>query len=142
VGGHAGFHSIERHPSARREPGLVLFRFNGPIVFFSADYFRREVLKAAAEAGPDLRWFVVDMLPVSMVDATGLHAIEAVSEALRERGVAFGAAARAAEWAQWAAERGFDTAFRGTRFFTTLRQAVQAFRDERAAAATTVPAPG
>lgn len=50
--GFSGYHSIEHHPEAVTIPGLMLFRFNAPIVFFKAPYFKREVLAAANAAGP------------------------------------------------------------------------------------------
>ena len=48
-----GFHGIERHPEARTVPGLCLFRFNAPLVFFNAPYFRQEARRAVAAAGRD-----------------------------------------------------------------------------------------
>jgi MFS superfamily sulfate permease-like transporter len=56
----------------------MLFRFNAPIVFLNAPYFKREVLAAARAAGPSLKWLVIDMLPITMIDATGLHTAEEV----------------------------------------------------------------
>src|SRR5262249_58223411 len=45
VEGLPGFHSIKRHGTAARTfPGLVLFRFNGPLTFFNADYFKQRAL--------------------------------------------------------------------------------------------------
>jgi hypothetical protein len=91
------------------------------------------LLAAAARAGDGLRWFVIDMLPVNMVDATGLLAIRDVFDTLRSRG-GVGAAGRETEWADWAAQRGVSQALAGIRFFPTLRQAASAFREERDAA--------
>jgi len=130
VEGHPGFHSVARHASAKTEPGLVVFRFNGPIVFFNAPYFTREVLAAADAAGPGLKWFVIDMLPVTMLDATGLYAAQDVFDTLRARGVVVAAAGRQAEWQKWAAKHGFSRAVQLTRAFPTLRQAVRAYRRE------------
>src|SRR4029077_3531913 len=73
VEGFPGFHSIERHPGASTIPGLMLLRFNSPVVFFNAPYFKREIMAAAHAAGPSLRWLVLDMLPITMIDATGLY---------------------------------------------------------------------
>jgi high affinity sulfate transporter 1 len=123
-----GFVPLARHPQAIAAPGLVLFRFNGPIVFFSAAHFKREVLKAAA--GADVRWFVIDMLPVSLVDTTGLYALRDTFELLLERGIVVGVARRDAEWMRWASEPGFADRLAGLRQFPTLTQAVQAFADE------------
>src|SRR5262245_30260464 len=52
IKGFPGLHSIERHPGAATLPGLLLFRFNAPIVFFNAPYFKQQALAAVAAAGP------------------------------------------------------------------------------------------
>ncbi len=76
--------------------------------FFNAPFFKREVLKYAEEAGPELRHVVLDLLPIPTIDATGLLTLVEVVEALRLRGVDFNAAGRATEWRQWAKARHFD----------------------------------
>jgi MFS superfamily sulfate permease-like transporter len=130
VGGDAGYQSLARHPAARARPGLLLFRYNGPIVFFSAPHFKREVLAAAAAAGPGLRWFVIDLLPVSLVDATGLYAVRDAFDALRARGIVVAAAGRDTEWADRSARRDLGAVLDGIRFFPTLRLAELAYREE------------
>ena len=126
----AGYQSVARHPAARSQPGLLLFRYNGPIVFFSAPHFKREVLAAAAAAGPDLRWFVIDLLPVSQIDATGLFAIRDAFDTLRARGIVVAAAGRDTEWADRSARRDLSGVLTGIRFFPTLRLAELAGREE------------
>lgn len=129
VDGQPGFHSVERHHDAHTPAGLLLFRFNGPIIFFSADYFKREVEKAAVNAGPGLQWFVLDLMPVNMVDATGLYAMRDVFDELRARGVVVAVAARDTEWTDWAQQRGLTTQLGKYLLFNTLEQAVQAHRE-------------
>ena len=128
--GDAGYQSMAYHPAARSQPGLLLFRYNGPVVFFSAPHFKREVLAAAAAAGPELRWFVIDLLPVSQIDATGLFAIRDTFDALRARGIVVAAAGRNAEWADRASRRDLSGVLTGIRFFPTLRLAELAYREE------------
>jgi MFS superfamily sulfate permease-like transporter len=70
-----GLHSIERHPGARTFPGLVLYRFDAPLTFFNSDYFRTRALAEADAAGPGLRWFVIDTIPISQIDITGLYVL-------------------------------------------------------------------
>ena len=50
-----GFHDIAGHPDATTIPGLVLFRFDAPLIFANARTFRERVLQLAEE--PDVRWF-------------------------------------------------------------------------------------
>ena len=123
VEGFPGFHSLARHKSGQSVPGLLLFRFNAPITFFNAPYFKRELLQAIDEANPDLRHVVIDLLPVTSIDATGLMTITELAAALNARGIGLNAAGRLTEWDIWAAERGFGG--HGIGAFPTLRQAVR-----------------
>jgi len=123
VEGFPGFHSLVRHEDGKSVPGLLLFRFNAPITFFNAPYFKREVLRAVDEAGSGLHHVVIDLLPVTSIDATGLMTITELATALNARGVGLNAAGRLTEWNIWAAERGFGGY--GIGAFPTLRQAVR-----------------
>ena len=123
VEGFPGFHSLVRHEDGKSVPGLLLFRFNAPITFFNAPYFKREVLRAVDEAGSGLHHVVIDLLPVTSIDATGLMTITELATALNARGIGLNAAGRLTEWDIWAAERGFGS--HGIGAFPTLRQAVR-----------------
>lgn len=130
VNGFPGLHSLKGHEQAKTTPGLLLFRFNGPVVFFNAPYFRREVLAAADHAGPDLKWFVLDMLPVTAVDATGFFFMSDVVKKLSARGVTAVVAGRQTELEVWAEQRGFlpDNDAPRALHFPTLRQAMRAYK--------------
>ena len=127
VEGQAGFHSVERHPGATTIPGLLLFRFNGPVVFFNAPHFKRALVAAVEAAGPGLQRVVVDMVPIPLVDATGLYMLREVEADLRARGVRLSSAGRMAEWADRAKRWGFDVSSWGLLAFPTLETAVEAF---------------
>jgi len=128
VEGYPGLHSLERHGEGQAIPGLLLFRFNGPITFFNAPYFKRELLRALDESGSGVRDVVIDMLPVSSIDATGLLTVVEVAKALETRGIGFSAAGRATEWRHWAERRGFEA--HHVRHFPTLRQAVRQLSEQ------------
>jgi len=126
VPGFPGFHALSRHADATSVEGLVLLRFNAPVVFFNAPQFKRAALEAARR--PGTRWLVVDMLPVTVVDATGiLTAVELAAE-LRARGVTLAAAGRATQWANWARARGIAIEDAGMLRFPTLEEAIAAYR--------------
>jgi high affinity sulfate transporter 1 len=127
VDGHAGFHPLSRHPDAVTIPELVILRFNGPLVFFNADHFKSSVRQTVDAAGPNLKWLVFDMLPITIVDSTGIYAAEEVFNHLRQRGITTIAAGRKTEWDEWANKRAgfFESELV---FHPTLRQAVKACR--------------
>ena len=68
VDGLKGYHDTERHPEARLIPGLVLYRFDAPMFFANAEYFRQRIL-ALAGAG-ETRWIIVAAEPITDIDAT------------------------------------------------------------------------
>ena len=130
VDGLHGFHSIDRHPSARTLPGLALFRFNAPLTFFNADYFKQRALIAANRAGVDLQWFVIDAIPISDIDTDGLYALRDLHQALAQRGVALIVAGRRTEFLDWLRQIGIYRPDHSTLVFPTLRQAVKAFQSK------------
>jgi len=127
INNRAGFHSIERHPDASTTAGLLLFRFNAPIVFFNAPYFKREAIAAAEAAGPGLKWFVIDMIPVPMIDVTGLYAAEEVVSTLASRGVMCATAGRQTEWNTWIQRSNRKLQDEAVRSFPTLRAAYKSY---------------
>jgi high affinity sulfate transporter 1 len=124
VPGFPGFHALSRHRDAATVEGLVLLRFNAPIVFFNAAQFKRAALAAAQR--PGTRWLVVDMLPVTMIDATGVLTVSELIGELAARGVTLVAAGRHTQWSEWAHAHGLSIDGDVLRF-PTLRQAVKAY---------------
>jgi MFS superfamily sulfate permease-like transporter len=105
----------------------LLFRFNAPIVFFNAPYFKRTLLSAVTAAGPNLNLVVVDLLPVTCIDATGPYTTQEVAAELESRGVKLAAAGRRTEWDLWATSRKIDAKLRNTKIYPTMRAAIKAY---------------
>ncbi len=121
-----GFHALSRHPAATTVDGLVLLRFNAPLVFFNAPEFKRAALRAAQ--APGTRWLVIDMLPMTMIDATGMLTLAELVAELRAKGVRVIAAGRQTQWHDWARKHGVSIEDAGIVSFPTIGQAVKAFR--------------
>ncbi len=128
VAGLSGFHSIERHPDARTFAGLALYRFNGPLTFFNAAYFKQRALAAADAAGPALQWFVIDAIPISQIDVTGIYALRDLREMLEARGTTLILAGRKTEFLDRLRETGLYRPEQEECIFPTLRQALADYR--------------
>lgn len=79
----------QRFPQVQTAPGIVVFRFDGPIFFANADSFESELARARAEAaagGTVTEVVVIDLSVVSFVDASGLRALVAVSDDIHGSG--------------------------------------------------------
>jgi high affinity sulfate transporter 1 len=123
----AGLHAVHRHPSATRFPGLLLFRFNAPIVFFNAPFFKRSILNAVHREG-EVKWVVVDLIPITMIDITGLEIVGQVIETLRAEGVTLIMAGRQTEWKHWAESRQLRQLPSGWQSYPTMRAAIKAYK--------------
>jgi len=85
--GIKGYHGINRYPNARRVPGLVLFRWDAPLFFANAEFFRERVLDAVATSPTLARWLVVAAEPVTSVDVTAADMLEDLDKTLHESGI-------------------------------------------------------
>lgn len=85
-----------------------------------------------AAPGPSLRGFVLDMLPITLVDATGLYTAKEVADALRERGVVLAGAGRQTERRLWAESRGRARSDRKIAFYRTFGEVIRAFQSMQA----------
>jgi high affinity sulfate transporter 1 len=87
--GVKGYHDITRYPDARRIPGLVLFRWDAPLFFANAEFFKERVLDAVAKSPTPVRWLVVAAEPVTSVDVTAGDTVAELDEALHAQGIEF-----------------------------------------------------
>jgi high affinity sulfate transporter 1 len=85
--GVKGYHDIKRYPDARRIPGLVLFRWDAPLFFANAEFFKERALDAVAASPTPVRWLVVAAEPVTSVDVTACDMVAELDEALHARGI-------------------------------------------------------
>ena len=123
-----GYHDTERYPDARRIPGLVLYRFDAPLFFANADYFREQVRALARSGG--VTWIVVAAEPITDVDATAGEMLRALNDELEASGIEFAFAELKDPVRDWLRRYGVDAAIGDGRFFPTIGVAVTAYLRE------------
>lgn len=84
--GVAGLHDLSRYPDAELLSGLVVYRFDAPLIFANARMFS-EAIRSVAVTHDDLRWIVIAAEPVTDVDTTASDMLTDLDEWLNERGV-------------------------------------------------------
>lgn len=119
--GDTGFQSQLDYPDATEIPGIVLLRFNGPVVFFNAAYFKQQVMAATM---PGVKAIVLDAYPISSIDSSGYQAIRDVARRLAERGVQLAVAGKRARVQVRMWELNVSPEALNLRLFTNLAEAV------------------
>jgi MFS superfamily sulfate permease-like transporter len=143
VDGLEGYHDVHSYPGAGHLPGLVIYRFDGPLFFANAKTFRDEVMRLA-KAEPKPRWILIAAEPVTDVDTTASDVLEDLDETLNDQGISL-VFAELKDPVRGKIERyGLTRTIDPRHFFPTIEAAVAAFRDETGAtwAAPDQPAAG
>ncbi len=86
VPGLRGYHDRQQHPDAAVPPGLVIFRFDAPLLFANARTFR-EHLRHFAAADPQPSWIIIAAEPITDIDTTAADMLLALDEELNAEGI-------------------------------------------------------
>ncbi len=81
------FVDIETHADATAIPGVLIHRFEAPLVFANAEVFTDDVLATVAAADPPPSTVILDFAQVADVDSTGDAALADLRRTLGDRGV-------------------------------------------------------
>jgi SulP family sulfate permease len=128
VPGTDSYRAADSTPEGRPEPGMVLYRFDGPLFFANADVFRDDVTEAVAAADPPARWVVLDMEAVSDTDSTATQMLVELLGDLAGRSITVVFARLKAPVAAYLDRAGIGAAADPGRVFLEVDDAVAAFR--------------
>ena len=123
-----GYHDTERYPDARQIPGLVLYRFDAPLFFANADFFRERV-RSIARAGDATR-VIVAAEPITDIDATAGESLLSLNDELAADGVELAFAELKDPVRDRLRDYGIERVIGTHRFFPTIGVAVAAYIDE------------
>jgi high affinity sulfate transporter 1 len=132
--GLEGYHDLRSYPDAEEVPGLVVYRFDAPLIFANAPTFREDVRRLAA-ADPPPRWILVAAEPMTDVDTTAADMLEDLDAELNARGISL-AFAELKDPVRHKIERyELTRTIDPTKFFPTVEVGVTAFRSRSTGAA-------
>ncbi len=129
VPGTDSYRAADSTPDGRPEPGMVLYRFDGPLFFANAEVFREDVTEAVTSAEPPARWVVLDMESVADTDSTATQMLVELLGDLGERHVTVAFARLKAPVAAYLEGAGIAAVTGSQRVYLEVDDAVAAFRD-------------
>jgi MFS superfamily sulfate permease-like transporter len=124
-----GYHDIKRYPNARLIPGLVLFRWDAPLFFANAELFHQRIREAIAQSPTPVKWLVVAAEPVTSVDVTSADVLCDLDDELRASGISLYFAELKDPVKDKLKRFGLYDRFGNGRFFATIGEAVNTFRE-------------
>ena len=132
VEGLAGYHDVHSYPQAEHLPGLVIYRFDGPLFFANAKTFRDEV-RRMARADPPPIWILIAAEPMTDVDTTASDMLEELDEALNDQGISLVFAELKDPVRRKIERYGLTRTINPQHFFPTIESAIAAFRQQTGA---------
>lgn len=133
VDGLAGLHDTQSYPGADELPGLLIYRFDAPLIFANSRTFSDE-MRGIAEERPDLKWILISAEPITDVDTTAADMLEDLDEWLNERGISLVFAEMKDPVRKKIDRYGLTRTIDPAHFFPTLGDAVTRYREKTGAA--------
>ncbi|CAN5446657.1 sulfate permease [soil metagenome] len=123
-----GFHDLTRHAEADPIDGLVIFRWDAPLIFANSMIFRDAVRDAIARADPRPRWVLVAAHAVTDVDTTAADMLVTFDEELNARGIHLAFAGLKGPVKDKVGRYGLYHTIDPEHFYPNISSAVEAFR--------------
>jgi MFS superfamily sulfate permease-like transporter len=82
-----GYHDLSRHREVRPIAGMVIFRWDAPLIFANATAFRDEVRRVIASAEPQPGWVIIAAQAITDVDTTAADMLDSFDLELNARGM-------------------------------------------------------
>ena len=136
VPGVPGYHDNTMYPNAEEIPGLVIYRFDGPLIFANANTFKAEI-RRRAHAVPPPAWIIVAAEPITSVDTTAADMLEELDAELEALGINFVFAEMKDAVRNEIRNYGMTWMADSDAFYPTVGTAVKAYRQ-----LTGIPKPG
>jgi high affinity sulfate transporter 1 len=80
-----GWHNVETWDRAEQVPGIVVFRWEAPLIFANSGLFRRQLRSLVREKRA--RWVVLECEAMTDIDVTAAEMLEQLDQQLNEQGV-------------------------------------------------------
>jgi SulP family sulfate permease len=121
-------HDVGDDDAARTVPGLVVYRFYGPLVFANVRFFVERLERFLAQEDSPVRQVILDARAVPEIDVTAAEQLRAFLHRLHERGLTFVVAKAHLPLREAAIGLGLEEWFGEEAHFSQLADAVAAFQ--------------
>jgi SulP family sulfate permease len=129
--GRQALHDVGDDEAAETIPGLVVYRFYGPLVFANVRFLIERVEHFIARETHPVTHVIVDARAIPEIDVTAAEQLHAFVKRLRERGITLVIAEAHLPLREAASHLGLHDALAVENFFPKLSEAVKAFEQQK-----------
>ncbi|MFO7663818.1 MAG: SulP family inorganic anion transporter [Chloroflexota bacterium] len=130
AGGGVVYREVVDNDPVMTEPGLMVYRFDAPLVFANAAYFSQRVGELVAMAGEKLKCVVLDAEAISDFDSTAAEALENLDADLERLGIELWVARPNEPLRQMLHVTGLTQRLGKENIYPTVRAAVVAYKEQ------------
>jgi SulP family sulfate permease len=127
------YRGVNDKETVTTEPGLIVYRFDAPLVFANAAFFTERLEALIANASPGLTCVIIDAEPISDFDSTAAEALETLDADLERVGADLWLARANAPLRQLLTSTGLTTRLGAEHIYPSVRAAVVAYRAQSGA---------
>lgn len=132
VPGAKNLHDIGDDEAAQTIPGLVVYRFYGPLVFANVRFFIERLEYFIAHEDHPVQQVIIDARAIPEIDVTAVEQLQTFVKRLRERGIRFVIAKAQLPLRESAMRLGLQEALSGENYFPKLSEAVTKYEQLKA----------
>jgi len=85
--GTLGYHDINHFPNASQIPGLLMIRWDAPLIFANASLFRNKIRALIAQTDTTPKWIIIAAEPINQVDTTAGDMLVDLDQELNAAGI-------------------------------------------------------
>jgi high affinity sulfate transporter 1 len=122
------YRDVCTQPEAEALAGLLIFRFDAPVIFPNAGYFADEVRRLIAEAATPVREVLISAHQINQLDSTGSDQLGRLQAELEDHGIEFSIAEAKNALRTTMRRSGLEDKIGADHFYESIEDGVQAFR--------------
>ncbi len=121
------FHDCREDDEAEDVPGVLVYRLYAPLIFANARYVMARIVRLVNEAGPGLKWLIIDAQAITDMDVTAAQRFAELHRELQARGIEIKIADAPRPFLEELAKVGLSEALGSQQFFVSVKKAVEAY---------------
>jgi high affinity sulfate transporter 1 len=129
--GTSSYRDIRLHPEAETVPGLLVFRFDGPVIFANVGFLANEVRRLVAEAVAPVRAVLLPAQQINDLDSTGADQLGKLATELEAKGITMSFAEVKASLRNAMRQTGLEEKIGGHHIYDSIADGVQGSVDRQ-----------